>query len=159
MLDTSGDGTADFDQHDGTVATTYKMTVPAGKIYFIERVNLYMEDNTKFIANGYGGGGVLVGGIYFDIVDADGGTLLDINSFHPITRNGHWALLAGVDYEPTAFATGNDMALVRWTLSRAAGGAIRINAGESFRMVVNTALSTAGLVEHHAMVQCKVQTA
>jgi len=133
----------------GTTAGTYSYTVPAGKDFYLQRVNVTMIDGTVTILK-FGGENALTNGCLFQVRDAGGTVLQHFGTDDvPIKRNIDFAALAGPDV-PVEPAAGDDAFIVRWTVAKA-GEPVRISAGDSFNFISQDSL--AGITEMNIMVQ------
>jgi len=115
LLDSVGDGSGTTEM--AAAADAYFVTPGANEFIELARVLVYMEDNGKFAGEKYTATAALADGIV--ITKENAGGVLHTYTPQPIKTIGHWGLLAGVDVILTDFTTGNDMFIVRWTLSKA----------------------------------------
>ena len=151
LLDTVGDGTGTTDMVSGS--GVYKIVPPIGEKYDLFRMNVYIEDSSKFRADRYSGAGALSNGVDITIQDTSG-SICRLTPL-PITKIGHWNLLAGIDTFVTDFSIGNDMVAVRVTFSRGGGNILLDgNKGQFFQVNVQDDLSD--LVSHLIKVQGKI---
>jgi len=152
LLDSSGAGTATTEM--ATTAGTYKIVPPAGSTYYLNRVNIYIEDDAKFQGGYYGGTGALSNGIIVRVSDGSG--VLKTLTPQPVKKIGHWGLVAGVDVYMTDFTTGNDIFLIRWTFAKGSA-AVKLSGddGEFLEFITqdNMGAGGAALVSHIAQVQ------
>jgi len=134
----------------GSVASVFHYTVPAGRVFYLSRLNILLTDgNVK--PDAFGGITVLTNGCTVKIHDAAGTVCFDFMDTLTIKNNSHFAYLAGVDIQPVAGTT-NDSLPVRWTIGKAFGGrALKMPTGWSIRWTNNDAMT--GLVEFRAMLQ------
>jgi hypothetical protein len=98
-------------------ADDYLIVPGANEFIEVSRILMVMEDNAKFAGEKYTGAGALSTGIKITKENAAG--VIHDYTPQPIKKIGHWGLLAGVDVVLTNFTTGNDIFIVRWTLSKA----------------------------------------
>jgi hypothetical protein len=148
LFDTTGDGSGTTEM--AAASAIYKVVPPAGTIYDVHRINVYVEDNTKFEGGKYAGAASLINGIDITVHNA-GGSVLRFTQ-QKVKKIGHWDLLAGIDMLFTNFTSGNDLAAIRWTIARS-GPPMTLNgdAGEFIQIEVGDDLSS--LVSHMAQVQ------
>ena len=140
LLSTVGDGTGVTEM--AAAAADYFITPGANEKMEIARILVYMQDNAKFAAEKYTAAGALATGIV--ITKENAGGVLHTYTPQPIKVIGHWGLLAGVDVLLTDFTTGNDMFLIRWTLSKAEHQTrLDGSAGEFLRVKVQDSLADA----------------
>lgn len=154
LLDTVGDGTGETEMV-GNTPKAFFIQPPRGEIYVINRLNVYIEEgmNEKFDAAKYGATTALANGIMVT-VENESGNLKTLNPL-PITKIGHWNLVAGIDMFFTDFPSGtSDLCSVRWSFFKGSGAAFLIgDNGEKIVMNVPDDLSAAGLVSHIVQVQ------
>lgn len=148
LMDTVGDGTGDAEM--ATSAAVYKCVPSPDRIYVLSRMNVYIEDNTKFRGDRYGASASLVNGI--DITIHDGSGSLFRYTPYPIRKIGHWHLLAGVDMFFTDFPIGNDIAAVRWSFWKGSGYMV-LNGDKGEFLQVEVRDDISDLVSHIAQVQ------
>lgn len=117
LLDTIGDGAGETEM--AGAPAIYKLVPPVGKEYTVTRVNVYVESGQKFRGDGYGSASPLTNGIDITICDASGSIFRYTKQ--PITRMGHWHLLAGVDMSYRDATAGNSVASVRWSWYKGSG--------------------------------------
>ena len=115
LFDTVGNGTGTTEM--ATIADDYFIVPGANEFIEVARILMVMEDDAKFAGEKYTGSAALSTGIKITKENASG--VLHTYTPHPIKKIGHWGLLAGVDVILTDFTTGNDIFIVRWTLSKA----------------------------------------
>jgi len=148
LFSTGGDGSGIIDM--AGLPNVYKVVPPPGYTYELFRMNLVMEDATKFSGDLYGGVTALTNGI---VITTEGQAGVIINHTpQPIKKSGHWALVAGVDMAMTDFATGNDIITVRWTFAKG-GSNIVLDGNKGEFIKVNVRDTLAGLVSHIIQVQ------
>lgn len=154
LLDTVGDGNGTTDMTRAT-STVYKCVPGATEQFALARMNVYVEDgvNEKFDARFYGSTQAIDStGIVITVEDGSG--IIETLSPHPITKIGHWDLLAGVDMKFTNFPSGAaDYCGVRWTFRKHIPGGLIIDGsrGEFLKFHVQGDLSD--LVDHRVQVQ------
>jgi hypothetical protein len=137
-----------------TTADDYFITPGANELMHVARVHLYMQDDAKFAGEKYTATGALTTGIIITKENASG--VLHTYTPQPIKVIGHWGLLAGVDVVLTDWAAGNDIFIVRWTLSKAEHKTILDGRnGEFLKVEVNDTL--AGAVSHIMSAQGTVE--
>lgn len=157
-LDVDGDGTgvksAVGDYSDGTGSGVENFYYQATGYVDIYRMIVSIEDGTAMWANRYGGEAALAVGIFVKIIDSDGLTVLkDLTDNIAIKANAQWGQLC-YDVDVKAWGTGNELLVSRWTFS-AAGSPIRLNPGQSLRVVLNDDFT--GLVDHKFMIQGEIK--
>ena len=140
LIDTVGNGSGLTEM--SALAADYFVRPGPTEFMEIARVLTVMEDNAKFAAEKYSAAGALGTGIFITKEDASG--VLHNYTPQPIKKIGHWGLLAGVDVYLTNFTTGNDMFIIRWTLSKAEHRTtLDGRRGEFFRVSVKDSLADA----------------
>ena len=151
LFSSGGDGTGTTEM--ATTAAAYTITPGANQRMQIERINTLIQDDAKFAGEKYTGAGALANGIIITKENADG--VLHTFTPQPIKTVGHWGLLAGVDVFLTDWATGNDIFLIRWTLSRAnhityldgrKGEFLKVNVQDSLAEAVSHMMQAQGNV-------------
>ena len=148
LISTVGDGTGVTNM--AAAAADYTVTPGANEVVNIARLLLIMEDAGKFAGEKYTAAAALTTGIIITKENASG--VLHTYTPQPIKKIGHWALVAGVDMVLTDFTTGNDIVMVRWTLSKAEHETILDGTkGEFLKVEINDTL--VALVEHIMQVQ------
>lgn len=115
LFSTSGDGTGATNM--AALPANYMVRPAANEVIEIARILVHMTDAGKFAGEKYSAAGALANGIVITKRDTTG--IVHNYTPQPIKVLGHWGLLAGVDMIVTDFTTGNDIVLVRWTLSKA----------------------------------------
>lgn len=148
LFDTVGDGSGSFQM--AAASNIYKVAPASGVMYFINRVNIYIEDNGQFRGDRYGGSASLENGI--DITIHNGSGSIFRYTKKVIQLIGEWNLLAGIDMFYTAFASGNDLAPVRWSLDKS-GGPLELDGNEGEFMQIKTQDDMSNLVSHIAQAQ------
>lgn len=154
LFSTVGDGSGTTEMANTNATATYKIAPPQDTMYSIRRINVYIEDNGKFRGEYYGATSAVSGGIVLRHNATAG--IQKIISPQAITKLGHWGLLSGVDMIITDFTTGNDIALVRFTLSNGSAPLLLDgNKGDALELVVTGILGTGGcgLVSHIVQAQ------
>jgi hypothetical protein len=153
FLDTNGDGTgtksAIGDYSSG--AEIFYIQPPAGTVYRIARMIVYIEDDAVFNSDGYAAIAApgLSTGIQVRVQD-DSGTLNDMTDGLPVKQNMQWKRFC-YDIKVSEFGAppaGNESMAVRWTFNKA-GPYIRLNGNKNERLevVLNDNLSTLVCVE------------
>lgn len=156
LLSVNGDGTGETEMVNAT-PKGYFIAAPAGEIYVINRMNVYIEVgmNDKFDAAKYGATTALTNGIILTVQNAFGN--LKTMTPHTIKKIGHWNLGAGIDAFYTDFPAGSsDMAAVRWTFTKGNGPIFLIgDNGEKLVLDVLDDLGAGGaaLVSHIVQVE------
>ena len=148
LFSTGGDGSGITEM--AAAAAVYKVVPPPGYTYELHRMNMVMEDATKFSGDLYGGISALTNGIVITTEGRKG--VITNHTPQPIKKSGHWSLVAGVDMAMTDFATGNDLITIRWTFTKG-GGVIKLVGNKGEYMQVNVQDTLAGLVSHIIQVQ------
>lgn len=129
---------------------TYSYAPGAGTIAYVERMNLYMRDASKFQGQGYGEGTVLATGITVQVTDSAGTAA--VLTPEPVKSIGHWGLAAGVDVNLSDFLNGEDWFLIRWTFSKG-GAALCLDGDASASLDFVLPDSIAHLTYHVAAIQ------
>jgi hypothetical protein len=133
---------------------TFEYTVPAGKNFYLQRVNFVIVDGSITPAK-FGGLSALTNGLKIQVLSSAGAEVIDFTDGQNIKTNSDFALLAGVDsiIRPAA---GDDMFPVRWTIDKA--GDLKAEKGNFimgplsvFRITVQDDLS--GITLFKAMIQ------
>lgn len=124
--------------------------------FYIARMNVYIEDNTKFRADRYGGTAALTNGMRL-FIDRSDGSPEEVNlTPTPITKWFQWCLGTGVDTFFTNVPAGNDAGCVRWSFIKA-GGPLILSGEMGHRLVFavqdDLTGTGAGLVSHIVEVQ------
>lgn len=152
MVSSVGDGSGTTEM--AAAGAVYKVAPAVDWTYELYRINGYIEDNGKFQGAYYGATEALATGITLTVENASG-TIATLTPY-PITKIGHWALVAGVDMKFTDFSVGNDMCMIRWTFAKS-GPPIRLRGddGEFLKFTVgdNLGVGGAALVSHLFQVQ------
>lgn len=149
----NGPSTKEMNQNGSVTPVDFKYTAPEGKRAVIERLNVEIMDN-GIKMDLFGAIAALTGGLEIGVYDEQDQLLLDPTDGHPLTRNGNWSFLAGVDARIYAGA-GLDIMNVRWTISRA-GAPWRLDPGHYIRFRVQDDLTA--ISEFHVMVQGQLYT-
>jgi len=152
LFDSVGNGTGTTEM--AAAADDYFIVPGANELIEVARILMVMEDNGKFAGELYTAAGALSTGI--KITKENAGGVLHTYTPQPIKKIGHWGLLAGVDVILTDFTTGNDIFIVRWTLSKSEHQTILDGRnGEFLKFEVNDTLVAA--VSHLVSAQGTVQ--
>lgn len=151
LFSTNGDGTGFTDM--SRIAAEYTITPPENFTYKVYRVTLYMEDDSKFAAELYGGISALDNGIVVTTENPSG--VITTHTPQPIKTTGQWSLLGGVDIVWTDFIAGNDWAILRWTFARY-GPPISLSGDDGEFLKINVQDTLAGLVSHIAQAQGEI---
>jgi hypothetical protein len=148
LFSTGGDGSGITEM--AAVAAVYRVVPPPNYIYELHRMNMVLEDGTKFQGDLYGGISALTNGIVITTEGRKG--VITNHTPQPIKKSGHWALVAGVDMSMTDFTSGNDIITVRWSFTK--GGSVIVLDGKKGEfMQVNVRDTLVGLVSHIIQVQ------
>ena len=140
LFDTVGNGTGTTEM--ATIADDYFIVPGANELIEVARILMVMEDDAKFAGEKYTAAAALSTGIKITKENATG--VLHTYTPYPIKKIGHWGLLAGVDVILTDFTTGNDIFIVRWTLSKAEHRTfLDGRKGEFLKFEVNDTLAAA----------------
>ena len=156
LLTEAGNGTGEADHSAITAPFDVKAAPPAGEVWVLSRMLLYLDDNVKITGTGYGGIATpLATGLTITTENAGGA----IHDYTPkkIQKTGEWSLVAGVDILPSTFNTGNDFATMRWTFERG-GGMIVLDGDAGEFLNVNFPDTLATLVSHYLIVQGRKYT-
>lgn len=146
--------TIDMSNATSTANTTnpavYKFTVPSGRSAVVERVNGLLVDASIDLTK-FGGVAARTNGLKIWTETAAGSVITNYTTDVTIKKNGDWCLLAGPDIgDVNTLGAGDDLQLIRWTLSKA-GQPVRLNAGESIRVAVQDNIQS--LTQFTLMVQ------
>lgn len=152
-LDTNGDGTGTKDASvDGSgTQQIFKITPPAGTIYRIARMLIYIQDGSGFAAAEYGNlGTTLTTGIGLRIHNGTT-TVLDLMDGVKVQQNADWARCC-YDANLVTWGAGDEFLVVRWTFERA-GQMLRLDgdATESLEILIDDNLT--GLTSQYFQVQ------
>jgi hypothetical protein len=131
----------------------YSYAPGSGTVAYVNRLNLYVRDASKWQGEGYGAGSALSTGITLRTVDSIGTSCTLTPT--PITTIGHWGLIAGVDVDQTDFTTGEDWFIVRMTFLKG-GPALCLDGtshGGSAAIELDIPDSVAHLTYHVAHIQ------
>lgn len=148
LFDTVGDGSGQTEM--AAASNIYKVVPPLGIKYFVNRINIYVEDVPKFRGDRYGSSASLTNGIDITVHNGSGSIFRYTNS--PIKRIGHWNLLSGIDMFFTDFPSGNDIAAVRWSLDKS-GDPLELNGNDSEFIQIKVQDDMSDLVSHIAKAQ------
>ena len=114
----------------------------------IHRLIVTIIDAGTFDATLYGNRLELPNGMKVEVIEADG-TVLDLLGGHPIHSNSDWAAMCH-DFGYIDIGTGDNVATIRWTFSRA-GLPLVLHAGDRFVITVQDDLTD--LSGHHFYIQ------
>lgn len=151
-LETTGDGTGSKDANvDGSsTPVDFLIQPPAGEVYVLNRLLIYIEDTGNFRAGHYGVlGGALSNGVTLKVTDSSDVEILDLTANDPVTTNGGWGENS-YDVDVKAWGSGNEILLARWTFA-ASGRPLILKDQQKFKITINDNLT--GLVKHHFHVQ------
>jgi len=148
-----------FLSSDGTTSGTKDMSTTADE-YYIQDSTQSLDIYRMLVCYQDGGGGnvaeygnlgsALSTGIEVKVIRRNGtSVLLDLTDGVPVKSNGEWARLC-YDYQQIGHGAGDDIFAVRWTFTNG-GSPIRLEPGQSLRMIINDDLSL--LTTHFAIVQ------
>ena len=153
-LSLDGIGTADSANAIGNYAAaavdTFYIEPPAGEVWRIARMLVYVEDSGSFDAEKYGNAIVLTNGITVKHVD-DAGTITDLTGGLPVLNNGAWGQLC-YDAQLFEWGTGNEALAVRWTFQKS-GQYVRLVGDDNAKLMVILNDSFVNLLEHRFLVQ------
>lgn len=153
-LDLNGDGTGTKSAssvHESPTDNIFYIQPPAGKIYRLARMIVYIEGAGSFDSGRYGNSGTpLAEGIVVRIQD-DSGTILDMTNGLPVKTNSQWGRLCH-DVEHRSFGSGNESLTVRWAFTKT-GQYIRLDGDANERLEVFLDDDFSNLVDHTFMVQ------
>jgi len=148
LLDSVGDGSGVTEM--ATTADSYMYIPPAGYVVYLNRLNIFIEDGTKFQGELYAGVAALSNGIIVTIENPAG--VIHTLTPQPVKKTGHWTLVAGVDVRETDYIAGDDTYMVRWTFARG-NSPVRLDAGLGEFLNFQVRDTLAGLVSQVAQVQ------
>jgi hypothetical protein len=118
----------------------------------VARLLITIEDNTNFIAEGYGGiAGGLTNGLSLSVWSNGAFDFELTHSSHPIKANVDWASYC-YDFNYSAFGSGNNYANIRWTLERA-GSPVKLKADDNDWLQVRVSDTLSTLVDHRIIAQ------
>lgn len=151
QMDTNGDGSGTINANGNyAVPTRFYIQPAAGRVIYVARIIVTIEDTSGFQAEEYGNlGAALTNGI---TLQRSINGVLDTN-FTPVSvkTNAQWGSYC-YDVDLKTWGTGNEFLLVRWTLERSGVGVVLDgNNLESLDIIVNDNLT--GLITHHFVVQ------
>lgn len=160
FLDTDGDGTGTTNANGNysSSATDFYIQPPAGQIYRIERMMIYLaSQKNKIHIDTYVNSAALSTGITVKKLTGASTVVTDYTNGIPIKDFGGWARVAfDVNFlAADENSSHNSVASARWTFSKA-GYPLRLIGDNSDRLVVtlNDNFSTGGYIdEHYFMVQ------
>ena len=137
--------TADMLANGAVTAKHYDIRGPAGKKdLFLDRVTVAIEDASQTYGT-FGGLGALSNGVGIALVNPQGETVKDLLDGEPITRNGDWQILAGVDATLHAAGANITWFTVRWSLFHALNGPLRLPTNWNLRFTINDDVSAMDL--------------
>ncbi len=146
LLLTSGPQSASGEDYDLDTNSSlgnpsvFEYEVPAFTTIDFARATFFITDGA-ITPNKFGGVSALANGCLFEIIDADGSSvLIDFFNGVPIKTNDQFATIAGIDAVAT-FASGDDWLPVRFTVMKA-GKKMRLTAGQRVRWTNRDNLST-----------------
>ncbi|UCE39323.1 MAG: hypothetical protein JSW00_08920 [Thermoplasmata archaeon] len=144
---------------DGTTSGTKDMSTTADEYYIVDttqsldiyRMIVTYQDGTGGNVSEYANlNAALTTGIEVKVIRRDGSTVLqDLTDGLPVKTNGDWARLC-YDAQLISWGGGDDYFCVRWTFTRG-GSPIRLEPGQSLRMIINDDLTN--VTNHWALVQ------
>jgi len=155
-LDTDGDGTGTTNaigDYSGGEEIFY-IQPPAGTVYSLNRMMVFVQDAGTFDSAKYGNGVGLTTGIVVRVQD-DEGTLDTMTGVLPVKTNTHWKRLC-YDAVVSKDGTGDETLGARWTFTKDSGEPIILNgnANERLEVVLNDAFDD--LVAQTFMVKGKI---
>jgi len=151
-LDTNGDGTGSKEATGNYAGgeEIFYLQPPAGEVYILERMLVYIEDNGSFDSGKYGNNITLSNGIEI-FVNGDSGVISDLTDGLPIITNAHWGRQC-FDTALSTYGSGNQSLAIRWTFSKAGVPiTLRGNQNERLEVVLNDNFST--LHDHAFLIQ------
>lgn len=150
-LDTDGDGTGTKNAIGdySSAATDFYIQPPAGKIYTIERMLVYIQDTGAFDAEKYGNAVTLTNGVSVSLTTSADVEILDLVDQIPIKTNSGWARQC-FDVQVNSWGTGDETLIGRWTFSKT-GSPLVLTDQKKFKVTLND--SFAALVAHYFQVQ------
>ena len=149
LLDSVGDGDGTTEQ--AAAANEYFVKPPAGEVYVLERMLIYMLSAARIDPGEYGDQSALTNGIKITVKDESGGVIHDFTP-NPIKVNGHWSLLAGSDVVQAAYQAGADERMIRWTFTKG-GYSLVLNGDKGEYLSVNIRDTLVNLTSHLMQVQ------
>lgn len=151
-LDTNGDGTGTKNAvGDYSSATEiFYIQPPAGVVYRVARMLVFVQDVGTFDSGSYGNGITLASGIEIRVAD-DIETISDMTDGNPVKVNPHWARLC-YDTAHSSYGSGNESLAARWTFTKA-GPYIRLDGDNNERLEVVLNDNFSGLVDQAFLVQ------
>lgn len=135
---------------DGSVTPVeFKMVVPAGVRYHINRLCLHISDATAFSSTGYGAVPALANGVTLGAYDASDNLLVDLFGGHPLNGNEDYTAVA-TNPQPLDFGAGSVLNMaVHFHFDEQYGVMLDLEEGEYLKFTVNDDLT--GLTDHHIM--------
>ncbi len=149
FLDVDGDGTgvndAIGDYSRMAEAEAFYIQPPAGTIYIIERMIVFVEDAGTFDSGSYGNGITLATGVVVRIQN-DSGTLHDLTAGIAIKTNPQWGQCC-YDAVVSKYGSGNESLSVRWTFAKG-GYPLRLIGDNNERLEILLHDDFTDLVQH-----------
>jgi len=112
--DGNGGGVSDLVGNYSAGSTDFYITANPGKVLYLARVNINVQDGGSIDSNSYGNGVLLTNGV--KLIESIGGVENQLGI--PIITNSDYSLLAGVDINPLTFGSGDSYLAVRFTFSK-----------------------------------------
>ncbi len=151
--DTVGDGSGTFEAvgNYAGASVDFKFSPPAGSIFRVARLIVFVEDAGAMDSGFYGNGLVLANGIKFYIERNSSKEFPTTTNQAPVKTNGDLAALCH-DLEYRAWGAGNTFLTARWTYTKF-GQYIRLigDSGDSIGVILNDDFT--GLVKHRFCIQ------
>jgi hypothetical protein len=109
---------ADSDNEDANknysvTPANFVLAPPAGEIWYVSRLLVYIQDTGSFDSGGYGNGVALTNGIQIKVYEGAIEKSVLTNS-QPIKQNTHWAKFC-YDISISNFGSGDEALGARWT--------------------------------------------
>lgn len=146
LLSSNGDGTGIVDFIGEYIEDTdFYITAPAGKVLYIARININVQDDKALSSDKYGNAVILTNGVKLIEKHGDEENQLGI----PIIVNSDYSLLAGVDVVPLVFGTGDEYLAVRLTFTKF-GNFIKLT--ENDKLIIRLNDNFTGLTGHKFMI-------
>lgn len=118
----------DANKNYASTAANFIIAPPAGEIWYISRLLVYIQDAGSFDSGGYGNGSALTNGIQIKVY-RDAVEQIALTNSQPIKQNTHWAKFC-FDISVSKFGSGDESLGVRWTFTNG-GTFIRLDGDES----------------------------
>lgn len=115
----------------------------------VARLIISIVDSGTFDAEKYGNGLVLTNGIKLEVINSEGGVVLDLLDGEEIKTNADWQAMC-FDFHYNDIGTGDNVAVMRWTFERA-GEPLLLPEGSKLRITVQDNLT--GLTAHYFQLQ------